>query len=335
MNVRITDAKQRCNQVTPSTKTTTSESKSQGLLGRLRSGLGATRRSLTDGISDLLLGKRILDDELLEDLENLLLSADVGVEATESLISDITRRLSRNELSHGRAAYDQLRQSILDIVQPFSQPLKIADGDRPFVIMVVGVNGVGKTTTIGKLALRLSRSGLTVMLAAADTFRAAAIEQLQTWGERVGVPVIAQETGADAAAVAHDALYAARARGCDVLIVDTAGRQHTNASLMDELRKIKRVLGKIDPNSPHEVLMMLDAVTGQNALSQLEHFHKAVGVTGLCTTKLDGTAKGGILIALAKKAGLPIRYIGVGEGMEDLLEFSAQEFVDAIIPKNE
>ncbi len=335
MNVRITDEKQPCNQVTAPSKTTTNENKSPGLLGRLRSGLGATRRSLTDGLSDLLLGKRVLDDELLEELENLLLSADVGVEATQALISDITRRLARNELSDGHAAYDQLRQSILEIVQPFSQPLKIANGDTPFVIMVVGVNGVGKTTTIGKLALRLSRSGLSVILAAADTFRAAAIEQLQTWGERAGVPVIAQDTGADAAAVAHDALYAARARGCDVLIVDTAGRQHTNTELMDELRKIKRVLGKIDPNSPHEVLMMLDAVTGQNALSQLEHFHKAVGVTGLCTTKLDGTAKGGVLIALAKKAGLPIRYIGVGEDTEDLLEFSAEAFVDAIIPEKQ
>ena len=204
MNVRIADEKQRCNQVTLSSKTTTNENKSPGLLGRLRSGLGATRRSLTDGLSDLLLGKRVLDDELLEELENLLLSADVGVEATQALISDISRRLARNELSDGHAAYDQLRQSILEIVQPFSQPLKIANGDTPFVIMVVGVNGVGKTTTIGKLALRLSRSGLSVILAAADTFRAAAIEQLQTWGERAGVPVIAQDTGADAAAVAHD-----------------------------------------------------------------------------------------------------------------------------------
>ena len=193
MNVRITDEKQRCNQVTLSSKTTTNENKSPGLLGRLRSGLGATRRSLTDGLSDLLLGKRVLDDELLEELENLLLSADVGVEATQALISDITRRLARNELSDGHAAYDQLRQSILEIVQPFSQPLKIANGDTPFVIMVVGVNGVGKTTTIGKLALRLSQSGLSVILAAADTFRAAAIEQLQVWGERAGVPVIAQD----------------------------------------------------------------------------------------------------------------------------------------------
>lgn len=308
-------------------KTVAAENQPRGLLGRL------TRQSLSQRLADLFLGKHVIDDNLLEELETLLLSADVGIEATDALMAEITSRLARKELSDGQATYSHLRQSILELVRPCSQPLTIRDATRPFVIMVVGVNGVGKTTTIGKLAQRLLNSGLGVMIAAADTFRAAAIEQLKTWGERAGVPVIAQHTGADAAAVAHDALNAARARECDVLIVDTAGRQHTNVSLMEELKKIKRVLNGIDPSAPHEVLLILDAVTGQNALSQFEHFHKAVGVTGLCTTKLDGTAKGGILIALAKNTVLPIRYIGVGEGVDDLLEFNAEEFVDVLLPE--
>lgn len=321
--------------MTPSNKSTApGKTPPQGLLERLGNRLGATRQSLTQGLGDLLLGRRTIDDDLLEELETLLISADLGVEATQILIADITRRLARNELADGQAAYAQLRQSILGIVQPCGQPLVIRVETRPFVIMVVGVNGVGKTTTIGKLALKLLNAGQTVMLAAADTFRAAAIEQLQTWGERTGVPVIAQHTGADAAAVAHDAVHAARARKQDVLIVDTAGRQHSNIGLMDELKKIKRVLNKIDSGAPHEVLLILDAVTGQNAVSQLEHFQSAVSVTGLCTTKLDGTAKGGILIALANRTGLPIRYIGVGEGVDDLLEFNAEAFVDAIIPRD-
>lgn len=318
-----------------SKKTATGETKPQGLLARLRNTLGATRQSLTQGLANLLLDKRVLDEDLLEELETQLLTADVGVDATQNLIADITGKLARKELSDGPAIYAQLRQSILEIVQPCARPLLIPGDAGPFVIMIVGVNGVGKTTTIGKLAQRLLSSGLQVMIAAADTFRAAAIEQLQTWGARAGVPVIAQHTGADAAAVAHDGMNAARARKVDVLIIDTAGRQHTNVGLMDELTKIKRVVNKLDPQAPHEVLMILDAVTGQNALSQLEHFRRAVGVTGLCTTKLDGTAKGGILIALAQKTGLPIRYIGVGETIEDLVEFNAEDFVDAIIPEPE
>ena len=318
-----------------SKKTATGETKPQGLLARLRNTLGATRQSLTQGLANLLLDKRVLDEDLVEELETQLLTADVGVDATQNLIADITGKLARKELSDGPAIYAQLRQSILEIVQPCARPLLIPGDAGPFVIMIVGVNGVGKTTTIGKLAQRLLSSGLQVMIAAADTFRAAAIEQLQTWGARAGVPVIAQHTGADAAAVAHDAMNAARARKVDVLIVDTAGRQHTNVGLMDELTKIKRVVNKLDPQAPHEVLMILDAVTGQNALSQLEHFRRAVGVTGLCTTKLDGTAKGGILIALAQQTGLPIRYIGVGETIEDLVEFNAEDFVDAIIPEPE
>jgi fused signal recognition particle receptor len=295
-------------------------------------GGGAFRQSLTRRLADLLLGKRAIDAALLEELETLLLTSDVGVEATETLLDDISARVARKQLADGHAVYSQLKQTVREILQPCSRPLVISAQALPFVIMIVGVNGVGKTTTIGKLAQRLSRSGTRTMIAAADTFRAAAVEQLQTWGNRAGVPVIAQHTGADAAAVVHDAFTAARARQLQVLIVDTAGRQHTNMSLMDELRKIVRVLKKIDTTAPHEVLLVLDAVTGQNAISQLEHFRSAVGVTGLCLTKLDGTAKGGILIALAKKAGLPIRYIGVGEGIDDLLEFDAEQFVSALIP---
>lgn len=300
----------------------------------LSSRLGATRRSLTHRLGDLLFGKRVIDAALLEDLETLLLSADVGVDATQGLVDQISAQLARKELVDGKAVYRQLRQSILDIIKPCAQPLAISADVRPFVIMIVGVNGVGKTTTIGKLAQRLTASGFSVSIAAADTFRAAAIEQLQRWGERAGVSVIAQHTGADAAAVTHDALNAAHARKTDVLIVDTAGRQHTNISLMDELQKIARVLKKIDPTAPHEVLLVVDAVTGQNAISQLDHFGKAVGVTGLCVTKLDGTAKGGILIALAKRAALPIRYIGVGEGIDDLLDFNAEQFVDALFTED-
>jgi fused signal recognition particle receptor len=300
-----------------------------GLFGRLREKLAATQRSFTRGLSDLLLGDRALDDNLFEELETLLLSADVGVETTRLLMQGITEQVSRKQLKDSRAVYEALRRSILSIVQPCGRPLAITPA-RPFVVMVVGVNGVGKTTTIAKLANRLKNDGHRVTLAAADTFRAAAIEQLKTWAGRLDIPVIAQHTGADAAAVVHDALNAAVARDSDVLIVDTAGRQHTQAGLMDELRKIRRVIAKADPAAPHEVLLVLDAGTGQNALSQLTHFGEAVGVTGLVLTKLDGTARGGILIAIARKTGLPIRYIGVGEGMDDLLEFNAEAFVNAI-----
>ncbi|MBI3574943.1 MAG: signal recognition particle-docking protein FtsY [Gammaproteobacteria bacterium] len=302
-----------------------------GLFGRLREKLAATQRGFTRGLSDLLLGSRALDDSLFEELETLLLSADVGVETTQYLLKGITEQVSRQQLTDTRAVYHALRHSILAIVEPSSRKLDIAPV-KPFVIMVVGVNGVGKTTTIAKLANRLKNTGHSVMLAAADTFRAAAIEQLKTWAGRLDIPVIAQHTGADAAAVVHDAVNAATARGSDILIVDTAGRQHTQAGLMDELKKIKRVIGKADPTAPHEVLLVLDAGTGQNALSQLAHFGAAVGVTGLALTKLDGTAKGGILIAIARKTGLPIRYIGVGEGMDDLREFDAGEYVDALLP---
>ena len=303
------------------------------LLGRLRDKLAASQRSFTRGLSDLLLGDRALDDALFEELETLLLSADVGVETTQQLMQNITEQVSRKQLNDTRAVHGALRQGILSTLKPCNQRLEITT-ERPFIIMVVGVNGVGKTTTIAKLANYLKNQGLTVTLAAADTFRAAAIEQLKTWAGRLDIPVIAQHTGADAAAVVHDALNAAVARNSDVLIVDTAGRQHTQEGLMDELRKIRRVIGKTRPDAPHEVLLVLDAGTGQNALSQLKHFREAVGVTGLALTKLDGTAKGGILIAMARQTGLPIRFIGVGEGMDDLREFNAEEYVDALLPSS-
>ena len=307
----------------------TATASSPGLFNRLRERLAKTTQTLGRGLGDLFGGERVLDAALLDDLEATLLAADVGVETTQALVTDLGSRLSRKELADANAAYRILRQNILDIVQPCAQPLAVT-GSKPFVIMVVGVNGVRKTTTIAKLARRLQTDGHQVLLAAGDTFRAAAVEQLQAWGERLKIPVIAQQSGADAAAVAHDAMAAALARGVDVLIVDTAGRQHTHASLMEELKKIHRVLGKQDPSAPHEVLLALDATTGQNALSQLQHFDAAVNVTGLVLTKLDGTAKGGIAIAIAKRTGLPIRYIGIGEGMDDLVEFNAEAFVDAI-----
>lgn len=309
------------------------DTKRAGFFSRLKSRLVKTQRALGDGLGDLLLGKRALDEDLLDEIETSLLAADIGAETTEVLIRDLTARLRRRELTEARAAYRQLRQDMLDIVRPAARPLVVPSGTGPYVVMVVGVNGVGKTTTIGKVAWRLKESGKSVMLTAGDTFRAAAIEQLKVWGERVGAPVIAQHTGADAAAVAHDAMHAARARDVDVLIVDTAGRQHTHGGLMDELRKIKRVIAKADPSAPHEVLMVLDAGTGQNALSQLKHFGDAVGVTGLALTKLDGTAKGGILVAIARQSGLPIRFIGVGEDIDDLQPFSAEDYVDALLPE--
>lgn len=318
--------------MTDANPTAAANGKRPGLFARLKEKLFATTQTLGDGIGDLLRG-RALDQDLLDDIETALLRADVGVETTRALIDDLTARLKRKELNDAPAAYRVLRQGLLDIVQPAGRPLNIAKSGRPYTIMVVGVNGVGKTTTIGKLASQLKTRGLKVMLAAGDTFRAAAVEQLKVWGERVGVPVIAQHTGSDAAAVAHDAMTAAAARNVDVLIIDTAGRQHTHSGLMDELKKIHRVISKVDPSAPHEVLMVLDAGTGQNAVSQLEHFRSAVGVTGIALTKLDGTAKGGVLLAIAKKSGLPIRYIGVGESVEDLQEFDPKAYVDAVLPE--
>ncbi|MAT64475.1 MAG: signal recognition particle-docking protein FtsY [Gammaproteobacteria bacterium] len=301
-----------------------------GLFARLRAGLSKTRNVLNTDVRDLISLRRQIDDELLEELETQLLVADVGVEATQDIIQDLTRRVARKQLTDADALLSALREDMAAILEPVNVPLQIPQGDTPYVILMVGVNGVGKTTTIGKLARRLQDQGRSVMLAAGDTFRAAAVEQLQVWGERNEIPVIAQQHGADSAAVIFDALQSARARGADVLIADTAGRLHTQSNLMEELKKIKRVLAKLDPEAPHEVMLVVDAGTGQNALNQAQQFHEAVGVTGLTLTKLDGTAKGGIIFAIARRLGVPIRFIGVGEKIEDLRPFEAGEFVAAL-----
>ena len=292
-----------------------------GLFARLRQGLARTRSGFTDGLAGLLLGAKTIDDELLEEIETRLLTADVGVQATTRIIKDLTARLSRRELADTTALLRALREDLLAILSPCSIPLQIATAVKPFVILVVGVNGVGKTTTIGKLAKRLQAEGRSVMLAA---------EQLQVWGERNGIPVVAQQSGADSASVIYDALQAAQARGIDVVVADTAGRLHTQSNLMEELRKVKRVLAKLDNAAPHEVMLVVDAGTGQNALTQAQQFHQAVQLTGITITKLDGTAKGGILFAIADKLGVPIRFIGVGEGIDDLRAFDAGEFIDAL-----
>jgi fused signal recognition particle receptor len=301
-----------------------------GFLARLRARLNRGDSWLTYDLANLLPGGRI-DEGVLDELELRLIGADVGVETTEKILGELRGKVARKELADFDALLGALRQSLLDIVGPVSRPLAIDESQRPFVILVVGVNGSGKTTTIGKLARRLTDEGRKVVLAAGDTFRAAAVEQLQVWGDRNGVPVIAQAAGADPAAVIFDALQSAQARGADVLIADTAGRLHTQSNLMDELRKVKRVLGRLDPSAPHEVLLVLDAGQGQNALAQAQQFHQALGVTGIVLTKLDGTAKGGIVLAIADRLGLPLRYVGVGETAEDFGEFDAATFVEAVL----
>ncbi|MEN8108266.1 MAG: signal recognition particle-docking protein FtsY [Pseudomonadota bacterium] len=306
-----------------------------GLFSRLKSGLSRTRHSLTEGVASLVLGDRAIDDKLLEEIETSLLVADVGVEATREIIDDLTSRVSRQELADGEALMQALHDDMQSLLAPCSQPLTIPAGTRPFVILMVGINGAGKTTTIGKLAHRLQQDGRKVMLAAGDTFRAAAVEQLQAWGERNGVPVIAQQQGADSASVIYDALQSAQARDIDVLIADTAGRLHTQSNLMEELKKIHRVMAKLDPAAPHEVMLVVDAGTGQNALNQAQEFNAAVPLTGITLTKLDGTARGGIIFAIAKKLGIPIRFVGVGESIENLREFDATEFVDALFAEEE
>ncbi|MBS1214605.1 MAG: signal recognition particle-docking protein FtsY [Proteobacteria bacterium] len=303
---------------------------SEGLFDRLKSGLGKTRGGLTGFLANLALGKKAIDRNLLEDIEAQLLMADIGVTATAEIIADLTNSLERSQLDDVGVLTARLRDHLYQLLEPCSLPLQIPPDRKPFVILVVGVNGVGKTTTIGKLARRLQNQGHSVMLAAGDTFRAAAVEQLQTWGERNNIPVIAQHTGADSASVIFDAVQSAQSRGVDVLIADTAGRLHTKSNLMEELSKIKRIMGKLDPTAPHEVLLVLDAGTGQNALSQAKQFNEAVGLTGLAITKLDGTAKGGVIFALAKQFGIPIRYIGVGESIDDLQDFDARKFIDAL-----
>ncbi|UYB50876.1 signal recognition particle-docking protein FtsY [Xanthomonas sp. AM6] len=274
-----------------------------------------------------------LDDDLLDEIETALITADVGVPATTALIENLRKRMKAREFVDAQALLRALRADLIAILQPVARPLQIDRNARPFVVLTVGVNGVGKTTTIGKLAKRFKDEGHSLMLAAGDTFRAAAVAQLQAWGDRNGVTVIAQGQNADAASVAFDALQAGKARGTEVLIADTAGRLHTQTGLMNELGKIRRVLGKLDPAAPHEVLMVIDGTTGQNALSQLRQFHAAVGVTGLVVTKLDGTAKGGVVFALAREFGIPIRFAGIGERPEDLRVFDAEAFVDALLPE--
>ena len=303
----------------------------RGLFSRLRAGLARTREVLTTDVSELLRGRVAIDEDLVEELETLLLGADVGVDACEQLLSGLRAQVRRKEAGDSEAVLLALRAGMLAILEPVAQPLRVQHGNSPFVLLMVGVNGAGKTTTIGKLAARFKAQGLSVMLAAGDTFRAAAVEQLQQWGERNGVTVVAQAPGADPASVIYDALESATARKIDVLIADTAGRLHTQGGLMDELRKIKRVATKIDSSAPHETLLVIDAGMGQNAIAQAREFHNAIGIDGLVLTKLDGTARGGVVFAIAHQLGLPLRLIGVGEGIEDLRDFDAQEFVKALL----
>jgi len=283
-------------------------------------------------VRDLFKRHPQLDDALLDELETVLISADVGVAASSALIESLRQRLDKREFADAAALLAALRGELIALLTPVAQPLRIDATQKPFVILMVGVNGVGKTTTIGKLARRQQADGHTVMLAAGDTFRAAAVEQLKSWGERNDVAVLAQGPGADSASVIFDAMQSARSRGIDVLIADTAGRLHTQGGLMDELSKIRRVLGKLDPGAPHEALLVIDGTTGQNAISQVRQFRQAIGVSGLVVTKLDGTAKGGVVFALAKEFGLPIRFVGLGESIEDLHEFEPATFVDALLP---
>ena len=306
-----------------------------GWFARLKQSLSKTSASLGEGMASLFLGKKAIDDDLLEELETRLLTADVGVEATGVIIDSLTKRVARKELADSGALYKALQEELGALLKPVEQPLLIAAEKQPYVILVVGVNGVGKTTTIGKLAKKLQGEGKKVMLAAGDTFRAAAVEQLQVWGERNNIAVVAQHTGADSASVIYDALAAARARHVDVLIADTAGRLQNKAHLMEELKKVVRVMQKLDPQAPHEVLLALDATTGQNAISQAKLFKEAVGVSGLVLTKLDGTAKGGVVFTLADRFAIPLRFIGVGEGIDDLRPFNANEFINALFSEEE
>jgi fused signal recognition particle receptor len=296
---------------------------------RLKNSLHRTRNSFTEGIAALFLGQKTLNASLLVDLESHLLKADVGVEATQYIISTLTSGISRQELKDPAAVYSALQKLLTAMLQPCEQILKL-EAQKPFVVLVIGVNGAGKTTTIGKIAKYLKDQGLSVLLAAGDTFRAAAIEQLKVWGLRNDIPVIAQHTGADSASVIFDALQSAKSKVTDVLIADTAGRLHTRDNLMEELKKVKKVMQKIDPAAPHEILLVLDASMGQNALKQALAFHEAIGVTGLVISKLDGTAKGGIVFAIAQQLKLPIRFIGVGEQVDDLRPFDAADFVNAL-----
>ncbi len=307
-----------------------SSASDNSFFSRMKVGLSRTRDSFTNGMVTLLIGGKEIDDELLEEIETQMLVADMGIDATRIIIDRLTERVSRKELTHSNNLYKALQQELVELLAPRVKPLHIDPNKKPYVILMVGVNGVGKTTTIGKLAKRLQREGKKVMLAAGDTFRAAAVEQLQVWGQRNDIAVVAQGTGADSASVAFDALQSAKAKGIDVLIIDTAGRLHNKSHLMEELRKVKRVIQKLDGAAPHEVMLVVDAGTGQNALNQVQEFDQVVGLTGLTITKLDGTAKGGVLFNIASRTHVPIRYIGVGEKIDDLRPFIAKEFVAAL-----
>jgi fused signal recognition particle receptor len=311
------------------------EKKEGGFFSSIKTGLKKTRESFSSGLGNLFLGRKVIDKELLEDIETQLILADVGVAVTQKIIADLTQKISRKELNDAQAVIAALKEQLITILSTTNTRTFLAQTQKPQVVLVIGVNGSGKTTTIGKLAHRYQLQDQKIILAAGDTFRAAAIEQLQVWGERNQIPVIAQHSGADSASVIFDAYQAATARNFDLLIADTAGRLHTQQHLMEELKKIKRVLGKIEPSAPHEILLVLDASTGQNALRQAEQFNQALGITGMIITKLDGTAKGGIVFAIAQKMNLPIYFVGVGEKITDLLPFNPIEFVDALFEQEE
>lgn len=312
-------------------QTTSQTQEKPGVFSRLKTGLSKTGSSLTEGLGNLFLGNKKIDEDVLEDLETRLLMADVGVESTTKIINNLTEQVERNELGNSEALMQNLFASMKEILHPVAIPLTLDPERKPTVILMVGINGAGKTTTIGKLAKKFQNDGKKVMLAAGDTFRAAAVEQLQTWGERNNVPVIAQKQGSDSASVIYDAMEAARARNVDVLLADTAGRLHTQTNLMEELKKVKRVMQKIDVDAPHEIMLVVDASIGQNALAQAKEFNQALGVTGITVTKLDGTAKGGILFAIAEQTRIPVRFIGVGETIDDLQVFDAEQFTGALL----
>lgn len=306
-----------------------------GWFSRMKQGLSKSRKNLTEGLTNILIGGKEIDDELLEEVEDQLLVADIGVNATNRIIKNLTEATARGDLIYSHSLYKALQKELTDILTPKVAPLVVDASTKPFVILVVGVNGVGKTTTIGKLAKRLQAEGKSVMLAAGDTFRAAATEQLQVWGERNNIPVVAQGHGSDSASVIFDAIQSAKARGIDVLIADTAGRLQNKTNLMEELKKVIRVMQKADPTAPHESMIVLDAGTGQNALNQVEIFNEAVPLTGVTVTKLDGTAKGGVVFNIAENTNVPIRFIGVGEKIDDLRPFQADDFVKALFEKDE
>lgn len=307
-----------------------SENEKGGWFARMKQGLSKSSKSLTEGLMNVLVGGKEIDDELLEEVEDQLVVADIGVDATNRIIKNLTEATARGDLIYSHALYKALKKELVDILEPKVVPLTIDTEKKPFVILMVGVNGVGKTTTIGKLAKRLQKEGKSVMLAAGDTFRAAATEQLQIWGERNNIPVVAQGNGADSASVIFDAMQSAKAKGIDVLIADTAGRLQNKTYLMNELEKVVRVMKKADPTAPHECMIVLDAGTGQNAINQVQIFSEATPLSGISITKLDGTAKGGVVFNVAQNTNIPIRYIGVGEGIDDLQPFNPKEFVDAL-----